>query len=167
MLNNSLDSLDDYFCKEYVEPFLAELMKERVYVVVIETIRSRERQEMLYAAGKSKVTFGYHCSKQAIDLAPVGRYEDGDVCDIDWSTTNQQWKKMGEIGKEFGLVWGGDWVNFPDYSHFQEPGPLKLEEPTLNEKELNALYEPFKPITKEDLKRLLDTPLSSVVGGVR
>lgn len=143
MIDNSIENLDSFFREEYVEPFLAELMKERLYVVVIETRRSRERQQMLYKAGKSKATFGYHCNGQAIDLAPVGIYMGaGTVKSINWSITNPTWKKIADVAKDFDLVWGGNWISFPDYCHFQEPGALRREEPTLSAEELNALYEP-------------------------
>jgi hypothetical protein len=125
MINNSLDSLTDFFREEYVEPFLAELMQRRLYVVVVETRRTRARQEMLQQAGKSKTSWGFHCEGKAIDLAPVDLYSSDKVQQIDWRVSSPQWKEIGDVGKEHGLVWGGDWISFPDLGHFQEPGELK------------------------------------------
>lgn len=31
------------------------------------------------------------------------------------------WKRMGAIGRQQGLVWGGDWTRFKDFPHFEHP----------------------------------------------
>ena len=32
---------------------------------------------------------------------------------------NPRWRSIGELGKSFGLYWGGDWNGFKDKPHFQ------------------------------------------------
>jgi hypothetical protein len=137
LIETSLDSLDDHFREEYVEPFLAELMRVRLYVAVIETSRSKERQKFLFDAGKTKtLTKSRHLTGEAIDLAPVAYYMNGKVGRIDWNI-NPSWHKMGEIGLSMGLEWGGEWSSFPDYVHFQRP------EDDFSYKDLFASYEPL------------------------
>ena len=45
-----------------------------------------------------------------------------DVCEFVngkpyWNSSN--WNLIGELGKEQGLVWGGDWKTLVDKPHFQ------------------------------------------------
>ena len=82
--------------------------------------RTKEEQRSLYAKGRTapgpKVTWtlnSRHIGGRAIDLTlfhgknPV------------WES--KHYDTAGRIGKELGLVWGGDWKRTKDRPHFELP----------------------------------------------
>jgi peptidoglycan L-alanyl-D-glutamate endopeptidase CwlK len=55
-----------------------------------------------------------HCRGGAFDVAPIVRERPAwDRLDI--------FAEMGHIGRECGLVWGGDWTRLKDMPHFELP----------------------------------------------
>lgn len=84
---------------------------------VIEGHRSNERQQELYAQGKSFVKVSKHNSEpsMAIDIAPYP---------IDWNDTNR-FKELAKLVKctaealNIPIIHGGDWNSFKDYPHFE------------------------------------------------
>lgn len=82
--------------------------------------RTKEEQRALYAKGRTapgpKVTWtlnSRHIGGRAIDITL-------------FSGKNPVWESKhyataGRIGKELGLVWGGDWKRTPDRPHFELP----------------------------------------------
>jgi hypothetical protein len=70
-------------------------------LIPFETFRSQGRQQQLYAAG-------------ATQLRTVGVHGYGLACDLVKSIAGEpSWKGdftfLGELAKEHGLIWGGDW----------------------------------------------------------
>lgn len=56
-----------------------------------------------------------HCRRAAYDLVPiVAEKAAWDRLDL--------FAELGRIGKELGLVWGGDWPKLKDMPHFELPG---------------------------------------------
>ena len=53
-----------------------------------------------------------HIVGKAIDIVPVVNGK------LTWNVPVKVWERMGEIGKECGLNWGGDWKE-KDYPHFE------------------------------------------------
>lgn len=53
-----------------------------------------------------------HLEGKAIDLVPMIHGK------ISWNPPVRVWERMGEIGKENGLIWGGYWKE-KDYPHFE------------------------------------------------
>lgn len=44
-----------------------------------------------------------------------------------WSWDSKfDWAKLGEIGKSFGLQWGGDWKSIKDLDHFEKNNGLNI-----------------------------------------
>jgi peptidoglycan L-alanyl-D-glutamate endopeptidase CwlK len=119
MNKTSLVLLEPAFCAK-VRMFLAELVRRRIPVVVIETWRSPERQADLVEQGKSQTLDSKHLHGLAIDIAPVREYVDGKVKSLIWDTRHPAWKEIAEVAKGYGIAWGGDWESFPDYVHFEE-----------------------------------------------
>lgn len=90
-----------------------------------ECVRTAAEQDKLYAKGrttegeivtnaKGSTYSSMHQWGVAFDFYRddgKGIYEDKDGF----------FKKVGKIGKELGLVWGGDWKSLPDKPHFQMP----------------------------------------------
>ncbi len=120
MIDNSLESLADGF-RDDVDSFLAELMRRRLYIVIIETWRSIDRQLKLLKLGKSRTKHSLHLIGAAIDLAPVEVF-DGRVRKIQWDPSDPIWEEIGSLAESFGLEWGGRWQfedGFRDFNHFQ------------------------------------------------
>lgn len=84
---------------------------------VTEGLRSKERQAMLYQAGKTKTLNGEHCKGRAVDIAVI---IDGKA---DWTWAN--YKRVAAAVKaaaaqlQIPVEWGGDWETFKDGPHFQ------------------------------------------------
>ena len=88
---------------------------------ITSTYRDFSSQATLYAQGRTtpggKVTnakagYSYHNFRMACDVAPVVNGS------IPWNDIDL-WDKIGAIGKECGLDWGGDFHSFVDRPHFQ------------------------------------------------
>lgn len=104
-----------------VDPLLREFKKiaaeEDIPIRVTEVKRSQERQDQLYAQGRTApgpiVTWtrtSAHLDGRAFDVTIVGAPEYDD-----WP---EAWELLGEVGEELGLKWGG---HFQDYGHFELP----------------------------------------------
>lgn len=90
-----------------------------VSLTTIETARSPERQAYYKKIGASRTLKSKHLSvgksgSLAFDIAPTDY-----LVLKNWNPRGPLWKRMGKMGKIFGLEWGGDWKSFPDLPHFQ------------------------------------------------
>ena len=95
-----------------------------VDIFITETYRSQERQNYLYAQGRTRagkiVTWtleSNHKPRRAWDIAvspPKSLYD------------NTTLNKVGVIAKKLGIVWGGTWTNNMDKPHFEIPPNWKL-----------------------------------------
>jgi peptidoglycan L-alanyl-D-glutamate endopeptidase CwlK len=100
---------------------LEALQKQGFQPQVFYGWRSVTVQQQLVAAGRSKVRFSFH-NAQKPDGTP-NAYA-ADVIDKRWAwnkeaETNGFWTALGKAAKAQGLVWGGDWKDFPDVAHIQ------------------------------------------------
>ena len=86
--------------------------------VVIEGLRTKERQKELVASGASKTMNSRHLTGHAVDLVPIG--PNGKAA-FDWPL----YDKLGPAVKaaaekeDVALDWGGDWTSFKDGPHFE------------------------------------------------
>ena len=104
-----------------IPKFLDECKKQGLIVKVTDTLRTKEEQDKLYAQGRTeagnivtwvKYPYSNHNWGMAFDICRndgKGAYNDSDG----W------FSKVGQIGKKFGLEWGGDWKGTPDKPHFE------------------------------------------------
>lgn len=113
-------------CEEFVREankFLAKEIGPGTEAVVTHTLRTWEEQDELYSIGrrnikderivtKAKGGYSWHNFGRAFDIAIR---VDGK---LSWDDS-LPWKELGNIGKEIGLEWGGDWVGLNDLAHFQ------------------------------------------------
>ena len=102
--------------------------KEGIDVLVYCTFRSSNEQDELYKIGRTlpgrKVTNAtggnslhqWRCAWDAVPL--VGGKPQ-------WNDTDL-YRRMGEIAKDFGIEWAGDWKTFKETAHFQYTGGLTL-----------------------------------------
>jgi peptidoglycan L-alanyl-D-glutamate endopeptidase CwlK len=112
--------------------FLADCKEAGITAFLTCTYRSSAEQDDLYAQGRTKpgkrvtnakggqsqhnTTLQGKPAARAFDIAIKNR--DGTV---NWDASHPHWKQVGVIGKEIGLVWGGDW-KIRDLPHFELPG---------------------------------------------
>lgn len=123
---------------EELHPKLREMAKELVLscekqgipVGISETYRTRNRQDDLFAQGRTTpgkiVTYArgrtmssYHQWRMAFDvfINQKGKAYDEKLL-----------RQVGEIGQKIGLEWGGAWLSFVDMPHFQYTGGLSIED---------------------------------------
>lgn len=89
-------------------------------ILVYETARTHELARMYHALGSSKAKDGWrtwHFYGLAVDVihptAFWAAWEPSNPSFADWRLT------VASHGKASGLDWGGEWVTFKDYPHFQ------------------------------------------------
>ncbi|MUK89780.1 M15 family peptidase [Ornithinibacillus sp. L9] len=125
--------------KKKTEHLINEAEAQDISIVITESFRTFERQEELYAQGRSEegsiVTYAkggesYHNYGLAIDFAIVKENEDL-TWDINYDgngNDKSDWHEVAEIAKDLGFEWGGDWSNFKDYPHLQMTFGLSIQE---------------------------------------
>lgn len=86
--------------------------------MVIEGVRTAERQQELFNKGASRTLNSRHLTGHAVDLAPV---VGGNIPWDDLGKFKEINKAMQAAAKELGvsIKWGGDFKNFFDGVHFE------------------------------------------------
>jgi len=110
-----------------------------INVVITADFRSAEEQDELYAQGRTadgdivtnaKGGESYHNYGLAIDFALMNI--NGEVIwDMEYDgngNSKDDWSEVVEIAKSLGFEWGGDWISFKDYPHFQMDFGLSIED---------------------------------------
>ena len=89
-------------------------------MVLVEGYRSPERQAELMQGGMATRAGAWqscHQYGQAVDSAPI---RDGKLqWNMDDAWTRRAYQLYGELGREAGLTWGGDWRSIKDYVHLE------------------------------------------------
>jgi peptidoglycan LD-endopeptidase CwlK len=123
--SNNLNSLNPHvaaMAKRFLDLTRANHLDVRIYY----TFRSWDDQDRLFAQGRwtpgdivtnARGGDSYHNWGLAFDAAP---YENGKI-----STDNNKFIKMGHLGQQVGLEWGGTFKSLVDYPHFQYTFGLK------------------------------------------
>lgn len=129
-------------------------------VLVTETVRDAEYQASLYAQGRTKPgsivtnqkTPSFHSDKVglAFDIAKnVKGHEYDDAAFF---------RRCGEIGKEMGFTWGGDWKSLPDKPHFQWDDGGRYTAAMVRKGNLPRMmpeYREVQTMTKDEAKKIL------------
>ncbi|MEQ5226696.1 M15 family metallopeptidase [Proteus cibi] len=86
--------------------------------VVIEGVRSLERQKELMKQGASKTLNSRHLTGHAVDIVPL---VDGAIPWQDWSAFESVAQAMKQAARQLGVSinWGGDWVSLRDGPHYE------------------------------------------------
>lgn len=105
-----LDLLEPSF-RARVQAIVSELAAAGIQVRIIETYRSKARQQDLYLHKHTK-------------LKRVGVHHYGLACDFVYMVNGKpswsgSYAKLGELAKKHKLVWGGSWKTFKDLGHVQ------------------------------------------------
>lgn len=105
-----------------VHPDLVKVVKRAIEItdvdfVVLEGLRTNERQAALVKAGASRTMDSRHITGHAVDL---GAWVDRRVA-WDWPLYHTIAIAMLSAAKELKIpiVWGGNWKSFPDGPHFE------------------------------------------------
>jgi peptidoglycan L-alanyl-D-glutamate endopeptidase CwlK len=91
-----------------------------VVIRIISGTRTYKEQADIFAQGRTKpgrivTKAGPGHSNHNFGIAwDVGLFDSGDYLE-----DSPLYRKVGQIGKQIGLEWGGDWQSFPDEPHFQ------------------------------------------------
>jgi peptidoglycan L-alanyl-D-glutamate endopeptidase CwlK len=113
---------------EKCRKFIAACAGQGIDVIITSTYRDIESQNSLYAQGRvtagnivTKVKGGdsFHNWRVAFDFVPV---VNGKAI---WNN-DKLWAQCGNIGRQCGLEWGGNWPNFKDMPHMQNTGGLSI-----------------------------------------
>lgn len=117
-----------------VHPDLVAVVKRAIELadqdfMVVEGLRTVERQRQLVAKGASKTMSSYHLPQSsgyahAVDLAPLNGK---DIPWNDWAAFARMAETVKSAAREIGvpIEWGGDWKTFRDGPHFQIPRDWK------------------------------------------
>lgn len=107
-----------------VHPDLVKVVKRAIEItpvdfVVIEGLRTLERQKELLKSKATTTLNSRHLTGHAVDIVP---YIDGQIR-WDWPPYQQLQKAIKQAAKEVGVTieWGGDWKSFKDGPHWQLP----------------------------------------------
>lgn len=107
-----------------VHPDLVKVMTRALAIapvdfVVIEGLRTIERQKQLVRAGASQTMRSRHLTGHAVDIAPIV----GGVIRWDWPLYDRLAVGVKMAAFDCGIVieWGGDWRSFKDGPHWQLP----------------------------------------------
>ena len=132
--------------KAACELFLEECKRQGLNVLITETYRSQERQDYLYAQGRTragkKVTWtknSRHTSRRAWDICKNVKGEE-------YSDT-AFFKACGKIAKSLGITWGGEWKT-PDLPHFEVSEDWRYDDMENLRKEIEALKEELRAKNK-------------------
>lgn len=134
-----------------IELALADIKRQGVNPLIVETYRSQERQNQLYCQGRTiaectskgissqtakayctpkagKVTWtlnSIHKSRKAVDVVPQ-RIVGGKMTAI-WNTNDPHTQIIIKTMKRYGFEAGADWKTTPDSPHFQVKGDFSNE----------------------------------------
>ena len=115
------------------ELFLEKAKKVRSDIIIFETLRTKERQRVLFNSRKSWTMTSFHLTGNAFDVC----FKNGKI--FSWGATNEEWKKLIAIGEECGL----DNLAPLEYGHFQNTFIPLQSKNMLYEKEITEDYTPM------------------------
>jgi hypothetical protein len=115
-----LDALHPYF-RDKVIMLISLCRAKGIELAVVESYRTHSKQNEYKSMGKKYTRSGSGKSKHqyglAVDVVPMI----GSVAQWD---NSKLWRKVGVIGEQLGLRWGGRWKSLYDPGHFEWTGGL-------------------------------------------
>ncbi|MDY7432062.1 M15 family metallopeptidase [Bacillus sp. V26] len=113
---NNINKLADN-TKVAAKKLLAYAEKNKIGVLIYETIRTEAQQRQNVNKGVSQTMKSYHLVGQALDFVPTGGYSKSDTKWNGYGAADI--KKFIAYAKSIGFEWGGDWKGFVDQPHLQ------------------------------------------------
>lgn len=109
---------------EGVNPALVQVVKRAIQItpidfIVVEGLRTKERQAYLFEKGATKTMNSRHLTGDAVDLAPIVNNK----VSWDWKDFYPLAEAVKKAAKEVKVEveWGGEFKTFPDAPHWQLP----------------------------------------------
>lgn len=113
--------------------------EEGIYVQISSGYRTFEDQATLYGQGRPDYVWNgrsYGREGNIVTHARPGEsvHNEGRAVDFFLVTSDgkralwkvdEKWRRVAEIAKEIGFLWGGDWASFPDYPHLEWPVSIR------------------------------------------
>lgn len=133
-MGRRLDELDQHF-RPLAETFLARAIEAGIPLLIVATGRTDLEQADLVRTGHSRVLRSLHQDGLAIDVAPYAIYQLHGDDKLQWDTTDPVWRKLGRLGEDLGLRWGGRFTPLNaqgvgwDPGHFEYPQPQPPQSP--------------------------------------
>lgn len=116
-MSRRLNDLSDRF-RPLAFELLARLAEARIPVLIVDTLRTPAEQEENIRRGVSWTKNSKHLTGDAIDVCPFDVFQLHGPDKLKWDSHDPVWTKIGEIGEELGLRWGGRW-KVRDMGHFE------------------------------------------------
>lgn len=120
-MSRALDDLDPRFKPLAIE-LLARMVEARIMVIIVDTLRTTAEHDANLLRGVSWVTHSKHLEGLAIDIVPYRLYALHGVDKLHWDASDPIWQRIGAIGEQLGLRWGGRWTQ-KDLGHFEYVTP--------------------------------------------
>lgn len=123
-MSRLLSDLDSRFRPLVVE-LIARAVEIGIPVMIIDVLRTPEEQKVNLANGVSATLDSKHLPQPpdgkslAIDICPYDTFSLHGPDKLKWDPADQAWTKLGQIGEDLGLRWGGRWVKPHDPGHFE------------------------------------------------
>lgn len=105
--------------KRQSDKFVEEMKLMGLPIRIVEGFRSPERQDQLYAQGRTKPGNIVTNARAGESLHNYGVAVDIVFRKQGYDATEDQWLAAATIGKSLGFDWGGDWKDFVDKPHFE------------------------------------------------
>jgi len=119
---NDLDALHPYF-RDKVRELIAKCKAKGIELAIVESYRTAAKQNEYKSMGKNYTRSGGGKSKHqyglAIDVVPV-------IDSVAQWNNIRLWRKVGVMGEQLGLRWGGRWKSLYDPGHFEWTGGLSI-----------------------------------------
>lgn len=150
---NELKAVAQQACRLFMEV----CKKSGLDIFITETYRSQARQNYLYEQGRTrpgiKITWtrnSRHTSRLAWDIAANGpELYDKKIL-----------KKAGEIARQIGITWGGDWKDNIDEPHFEVQAnwiaPINISNVNEEKKESVRMFTPSNNTLKNEFVKMLE-----------
>ena len=133
--------------------FMTECEKLGLKVRITETYRSQERQNELYAQGRTKsgkkVTWtlnSRHTSRRAWDICQ-------NIKGREYDTSTGFFERCGQVAERLGIIWGGNW-NTPDRPHFEVSANWCLPDDYISEEDMEELKKLDARVSKLENKMI-------------
>jgi len=125
--------------------------------IVIEGLRTQDRQEQLVASGASQTMNSRHLTGHAVDLLPIG----SDGPEFAWPLYDQLGPAVEEAAKaeSVQITWGGRWKSLRDGPHFE------LDRKTYPASEWTTGDKPPKPRTSGAQSKTVQASAVTMAGG--
>ena len=145
-----LSALHPFF-RDRVIALIHRCKSKGIELSVVETYRTHAkqaeyknmgRQYTRNGAGKSRHQFGL-----AVDVVPIVNGK------AQWHN-RYLWRRIGLIGEQLGLQWGGRWRSLYDPGHFEWTGGLSSEELAEGKKPVVPMQDVNYPCMQDDLRTL-------------